>query len=92
MWKGLRKTVKDVCSRCDECQCTKHTKKKYRHLPPKEAEVIPWETLCIDLICPYQFKCKGKSTLTLWALTMIDPATGWFEIADISTKCADIVS
>ena len=91
-WKGLRKTVKDVCSRCDACQRTKRTKKKYGHLPPKEAEIIPWDTLCIDLIGPYQFKRKGKSTLTLWALTMIDPATGWFEVADISTKRADIIA
>ena len=52
-WKGLRKTVKDRCSRCNTCQQMKCTKKKYAHLPPKEAEIVPWETLCIDLIGPY---------------------------------------
>ena len=30
--------------------------------------------------------------LMLWALTMIDPSTGWFEIADISTKHADVIA
>jgi hypothetical protein len=29
---------------------------------------------------------------TLWCLTMIDPATGWFEIAEIPSKRADYVS
>ena len=40
-WKGLRKIVKDVCSRCNAYQHTKFTKKKYIHLPPKEAEIVP---------------------------------------------------
>ena len=30
--------------------------------------------------------------LKLWALTMIDPATGWLEIKDITTKQADNLS
>ena len=85
-WQGLRNTVHDVCSKCDICQHTKHTKKKYGHLPPKVAETTPWDVLCIDLIGPYRIPRKGTEPLMLWALTMIDPSTGWFEIADISTK------
>ena len=72
-WKNLRKTVQQVCARCDACQRTKRNKKKYGHIPPKQAETIPWETLCIDVIGPYKIKRKtSKSTLYLWALTMID--------------------
>jgi hypothetical protein len=33
-----------------------------------------------------------KPPFTLWCLTMIDPATGWFEIAEIPSKRADYVS
>ena len=44
------------------------------------------------MIGPYKIKRKGKETLELWAVTMIDPATGWFEIASVSTKRADVVS
>ena len=93
-WKGLRKTVHDVCTKCDTCQRTKRTKKKYGHLPPKEAETIPWDTLCVDLIGPYKIPQSNKSDdpLTLWAVTMIDPATGWFEIAPIKTKRADYIA
>ena len=48
----------------------------------------------IDLIGPYTIerKNKTKKPLTLWALTMIDPATRWFEIREIKTKSADIVA
>ncbi|MFM7543288.1 MAG: RNase H-like domain-containing protein [Ignavibacteria bacterium] len=93
-WKGLRKTVHEVCTKCDVCQRTKRTKKKYGHLPAKEAEAMPWDKLCVDLIGPYTIYRKHKKSkpLTLWAVTMIDPATGWFEIASITTKRADVIA
>ncbi len=66
----------------------KSNKSKYGKLPPKEAEAEPWDTLCVDLIRPYKIKRKGKEDLTLWCLTMIDPVTGWFEMAQIENKAA----
>jgi transposase InsO family protein len=93
-WNNLRTTVHTVCKTCDKCQRTKKTHKKYGHLPEKQAEVEPWEILCIDLIGPYTInrKNKRKKPLTLWALTMIDPATGWFEMREIKTKSADNIA
>ena len=92
-WTGLRKTVHEICSKCDQCQRTKRTKKKYGKLPEKVAETIPWQKLCVDMIGPYKIPRKGKKDLELWAVTMIDPATGWFEIAEVpGTKRADVVS
>jgi hypothetical protein len=91
-WPGLNEDVEKVCRRCYTCQLTKKTKKKYGHLPPKKAEVAPWDTLCIDLIGPYTMKEHGKKKWILHCLTMIDPATGWFEIAEIKNKRADEVS
>ena len=35
---------------------------------------------------------KNKKDLKLWAITMIDPATGWFEIVEVSTKSADVIA
>ena len=93
-WPNLREMVKEVCQKCHNCQITKQKFKKYGHLPPKEAEATPWDTLCIDLIGPYQINRKNakKDPLTLWALTMIDPATGWFEMREITTKSADDIA
>ncbi len=93
-WKGMRNTVRRICRTCDACQRTKKNKKLYGILPPKAAEYKPWETLCVDTVGPYKIKHKesGKE-LELWAVTMIDPATGWFEIAEVpGTKRADIVA
>ena len=87
-WKGLRNNVHDICSKCHTCQITKRTKKKYGHLPEKEAEAEPWEVVCVDLIGPYKI-----STVELWCVTMIDPATGWFKIREVpGTKCADVIA
>jgi hypothetical protein len=62
------------------------------HLPPKLLEEIPWERLCIDLVGPYTIRSKEKSNVaTLHCLTMIDPVTGWFEIAEIPAKRVDVI-
>ena len=91
-WKNLRETVQAVCDTCHICQLTKKGKKKYGKLPMKEAEATPWQTLCVDLIGPYNFTQSNRETIQLWALTMIDPATGWFEIREIKSKRADIIA
>ena len=92
-WEHMRRDVHKECSTCHLCQVTKRTKKKYGHLPAKEAECVPWEKLCVDMIGPYHIKRKGRRDLTLWCVTMIDPATGWFEIRQVpGTKRADVVA
>ena len=62
IWDGLTTTVKKICSSCHTCQMTKHRKIKYGHLPAKEADVNPWDVLCIDLIGPYTFKQPNNQT------------------------------
>ena len=59
----------------------KHT--KYGHLPPKEAEAIPRDRLCVDCIGLYKIHInsknkpfKKKDIRVLNCVTMIDPATG----------------
>ena len=92
-WKGLKVHVHERCKTCHICQLTKKSQMKYGKLPIKEPEVTPWEFLCIDMIGPYKIARKGKTPLELWCVTMIDPATGWFEIKQVpGTKRADVVS
>ena len=67
---------------------SKKTNQKYGKLPPKQAETNPWDTLCVDLIGPYMIPQKGKNPLKLWCITIINPATGWFETAQLPNKTA----
>jgi RNase H-like domain found in reverse transcriptase/Reverse transcriptase (RNA-dependent DNA polymerase)/Integrase zinc binding domain/Retroviral aspartyl protease len=85
-FNNLRQVVHDICSKCHTCQKCKMSYKKYGILPPKEAESEPWERLCVDLIGPYTIKQIGRKPLQLWCITMIDPATGWFEMKEIKNK------
>ena len=101
-WKGMRNTVTSVCKRCASCQLHKPDQRRLGHLPAKTVEETPWDTLCIDLVGPYTVgqvkKGRGKTkddssnVTTLWAMTMIDPATGWFEIVEIPNKHADYIA
>jgi hypothetical protein len=77
-----------TCKKCLLCQKAKVTNQKYGKLPAKLAEENPWDTLCVDLIGPYKIQRKNKKDLKLWCLTMIDPATGWFEMEQIDNKTA----
>jgi len=87
-WKRLQEEVEQYVKKCHKCQLTKKNKKKYGHLPPREADVTPWKRVNVDLVGPYMVKTPSK-THTFRAMTMIDPATGWFEIAPIDAPNSD---
>ena len=53
---------------------------------------MPWDKMCIDLIGPYTIRRKGKKLIQCKCGTMIDPATGWFEIHQIDDKQSITVS
>ena len=90
---GLGPMTTRVCKACMVCKSLKANHKKYGKLPPKQPELIPWHTLCIDLIGPYPFGDEKKgAAVTLHCMTMIDPATGWFDIVEIPNKRADYIA
>ena len=55
-WSTLRATVRRYVKSCDACQRNKVTKRKFGKLPAKLAEVVPWKSLCVDVIGPYTIK------------------------------------
>ena len=74
---------------CRLCQKVKGPRKKYGHLPLKETEdVTPWKRVDVDMIGPLKVKATN-GTFELRALTMIDPATGWFEVAELKKPDAN---
>jgi hypothetical protein len=83
-WKGMRTTIRSLTKSCRSCQINKRRSQKYGHLPPKTIYTIPWECLCVDLIGPYTLKGKDNSQIDFTALTMINPASSWFEIVELS--------
>jgi transposase InsO family protein len=87
-WPNLRRDVERHTKTCRECQLCKKQRKKYGKLPTKQAEPsIPWNRINIDMVGPLTVKTP-KRKHKLRVLTMIDPATGWFEVAQLKDATA----
>ncbi len=70
---------------CRSCQVNKRHSLRYGHVPPKLVIMTPQRALGVDLVGPYTLKGKDDSSIDLMCLTMINPATSWFEIVDPPT-------
>ncbi len=79
----MRKTNQSITKSCKSCQVHKRRQLKYGHLSSKIVIGTSWEALCVDLIGPYTLKGKDGSAVDFMALTMIDPASSWFEIVEL---------
>ncbi len=64
---------------------------KYGKLPAKLVITDPWEALCVDLIGPYTLKGKDETEIDFMCLTMIDPASSWFEIVELPVTTDAII-
>jgi hypothetical protein len=82
-WKGMRTTIWSLTKSCRSCQINKRQNHEYGHLPPKTIITNPWECLCVNLIGPYTLKGKDNLQIDFMALTMINPTSSWFEIAEL---------
>jgi hypothetical protein len=58
---------------------------KYGHVSPKLVITTPCTVLCVDLVVLYTLKGKDGSSIDFMCLTMINPATSWFEIVELPT-------
>jgi hypothetical protein len=76
-----------LCSTCQVCQMIKKERKKYGLLPPKieESDIESLVHDFLGLVDPFTIRTPAK-THSLFALTMIDPATGWFENVKVTNK------
>jgi len=94
-WIGLKPTCEHACKRCENCAVSKKCDQKLGLLPPKpNPEITPWYTLCIDLVGPYKFgdEKKPETHIELRCVTVMDPATGFFEMVEIGHKTADTIA
>jgi hypothetical protein len=79
----MRTTIRSLTKSCKTYQTNKKRKLKYGHLPSKTIITVPWRALCVNLIGPYTLKGKDGTIIDFMALTMINPATSWFEVVEL---------
>ena len=77
--------IKYFVKSCETCKAFKKCRQKYGQLPLKDVsqEITPWDVVQIDTIGPYSVTTNTGKLLSLSCKTMIDPATGWFEIKEM---------
>eukprot|EP00957_Ditylum_brightwellii_P156940 11944338-Ditylum_brightwellii.AAC.1 len=84
-----------ICHRCLMCQRTKQQYTKYGQLLEKQANKQPWEIMRMDLIglCHIPWgKGSNQTTIVLYCVTMIDPATGWFKMKETNSHSSSIIA
>jgi hypothetical protein len=84
-WKDMRNIIRKYVRSCRSCQINKRHSQKYGYVPPKLVITAPWKALCVDLVCPYTIKGKDGSRIDFMCITMINPATSWFKIVELTT-------
>ncbi|GFH56268.1 hypothetical protein CTEN210_12744 [Chaetoceros tenuissimus] len=98
-WPGMQKDIEEYTKACRECQLYKKRTVKYGKLPPKQLPPLqPWNEVAVDLIGPYTISTRQRQVdgkiqnvkLILCAMTMIDTATGWFEIREVPTAAIEL--
>jgi hypothetical protein len=82
-WKHMHSTVRSYVKNCKLCQVNKRRSQKYEKLPTKIVTITPWEAVCVNLISPYMLCGRDGTEIDFMCLTMIDPASSWFEIVEL---------
>ena len=59
--------------------------------PYQACHTYPSEALCVDLIGPHTLKGKDGTEIDFMCLTMIDPASSWFEIVELPVTTDAVV-
>jgi hypothetical protein len=84
---NMRAMTEDITLHCDACQRQKLQGPQYTHLPPREAALVPWEEVTLDLIGPWTIKLDNNS-YSFYALTIIDPVTNFPDAVRLQNKTA----
>jgi putative transposase len=83
----LKVRIEQVVKGCDRCLRAKLPGAGYGLLPPREATLVPWYEVAVDLIGPWTLKVHGQE-IEFNALTCIDPVSNLVELVRIENKSA----
>ena len=87
----LRQRIESVIRPCRHCQKYKNVLRGHGQTAPREAGLLPWTEIAVDLIGPWELQ-MGKETLRSHALTIIDLVTNLVEIVRLDNKTSDHVA
>ncbi len=83
----LKDRIERIVKSCDTCLRSKLPGAGYGLLPPREATLVPWYEVAVDLIGPWTISVHGVD-IEFNALTCIDPVSNIVELVRIENKSA----
>jgi hypothetical protein len=83
----LKVRIERIVKSCDTCLRAKLPGAGYGELPPREATLVPWYEVAVDLIGPWTLLVHGQE-IEFNALTCIDPVSNLVEVQRIENKSA----
>ena len=86
----LRSTVEAALSKCKPCQEYKNVQRGHGELAPREAALLPWSDIAVDLIGPWTLQVSNQK-VTFNALTIIDLVTNLVELVRLDNKTATML-
>ena len=81
--KGLQQKAKSL--NCAVYQLNRPTDIQYGHLPERQADLVLWFSVAVDLIGPWKSNARNIE-IEFNALTCIDPVTNLVELIRINNK------
>ena len=88
----MRTFINNFVKKCDICQRVKGPFPRLGHLPLKATELNPWEEVQVDLVGPWTFQLPPKWSVSVLALTCIDPSTGLCDTCRLQNKTSSHVA
>ena len=83
-WRNMQNDIEAQFKHCHVCQRNKKTRKnKYGKIPKKLAEITKWRRVNVDCWGPKTINNKNKFTYQIYVMSMMDPVTGWVELAQL---------
>jgi hypothetical protein len=70
----LQHVCESEVKKCDPCQRLKNVGRGHGETASREASLLPWQDVAVDLIGPWKVSISNKA-LKFMALTMIDMVT-----------------
>jgi transposase InsO family protein len=83
----LQQTCEAEVRKCDPCQRLKNVGRGHGETASREASLMPWQDVAVDLIGPWTVNI-GDKELKFSALTIIDMVTNLVEVVRIDNKSA----
>jgi transposase InsO family protein len=81
----LHRNVEAVLKPCEHCQKYKNVQRGHSETAPREAGLLPWSEVAVDMIGPWTLEVSDRKK-KFSALTIIDLVTNLVEIVHVNSK------